>query len=258
MYHKRLSGKTCLITGAAQGLGEAIAERFSTEGAQVIIADINFEAARSVAARIGGDAVKCDVCCYDDCVAATEFALAQYGSIDILVANAAILISGRILDFSPQEWKKVVDVNLCGSFNIIKAAAPSMLEKKSGSIIQINSKSGKEGSARNSAYSASKFGGIGLVQSLALEFAEHNVRVNAICPGNLLDSPLWVNSLYYQYSRNQGISREQVRKNYINQVPMKKGCSYFDVSSMAVYLATDEAAYITGQSINVSGGQVMH
>ena len=129
---------------------------------------------------------------------------------------------------------------------------------KKGSIIQINSKSGKKGSYKNSAYAASKFGGIGLVQSLALELAEENIRVNAICPGNLLDSPLWVNSLFKQYAKNQGITEAEVRQKYIDQVPLKRGCRYDDVANLLVFLASDEAEYMTGQAINVTGGQQMN
>jgi sorbitol-6-phosphate 2-dehydrogenase len=151
----------------------------------------------------------------------------------------------------------VVDVNLVGYFLAAKHAARVMQRQQSGSIIQINSKSGKKGSFRNSAYAASKFGGIGLTQSLALELAEDGVRVNAVCPGNLLDSPLWVNSLYQQYANNLGISEEEVRQKYIDQAPMKRGCTYADVCHVVVFLASDQAGYMTGQAINVTGGQEM-
>jgi sorbitol-6-phosphate 2-dehydrogenase len=149
-------------------------------------------------------------------------------------------------------------VNLVGYFVCAREAARAMLAHgKGGSIIEINSKSGKKGSFRNSAYAASKFGGIGVTQSLALEFAERGVRVNAVCPGNLLDSPLWVNSLFKQYAANQGITEEQVRQKYVDQVPMKRGCTYKDVTNAVVFLASDESSYMTGQAINVTGGQEM-
>jgi sorbitol-6-phosphate 2-dehydrogenase len=128
-------------------------------------------------------------------------------------------------------------------------------------IIEINSKSGKRGSFKNSAYAASKSGGIGLTQSIALELAEFGVRVNAICPGNLLDSPLWTegpNSLFKQYARKWGITEEEVRKKYVGQVPMQRGCTYDDVCNVVVFLASDQASYMTGQAINVTGGQVMN
>ncbi len=139
----------------------------------------------------------------------------------------------------------------------VPMAAGAMKKQKSGSIIQINSKSGKKGSFKNSAYAASKFGGIGVTQSLALEFAERGVRVNAVCPGNLLDSPLWVDTLFKQYAANQGITEEEVRQKYIDQVPMKRGCRYEDVTHVVVFLASDDSSYITGQAINVTGGQEM-
>ena len=133
-----------------------------------------------------------------------------------------------------------------------------MIAQRRGVIIQINSKSGKRGSYKNSAYAASKFGGIGLTQSLALELAEYGVRVNAICPGNLLDSPLWVDSLYDQYAKKWGITKEEVRAKYLGQVPLGRGCTYDDVANALVFLASDEASYMTGQAVNVTGGQEMH
>ncbi len=135
-----------------------------------------------------------------------------------------------------------------------------MKEQGKGVIIEINSKSGKKGSYKNSAYAASKFGGIGLTQSIALDLADYNVRVNAICPGNLLDSPLWnegPNSLFKQYARKWNITEEEVRKKYVDQVPMKRGTTYEDVCNLVVFLASDQASYMTGQAINVTGGQEM-
>ncbi len=255
---KRLSGRRALVTGGGQGLGEALCLRLAQEGALVAVADINLETAQAVAAKIpGGVAVAVDVTDYAACERMAQQAAEALGGIDILVSNAAIVFSGSIDEMTADRWKRVIDVNLCGCFNTCKAAAPYLRKSGGGSIIQINSKSGKKGSFKNSAYAASKFGGIGLVQSLALEFAEENIRVNAICPGNLLDSPLWVNSLYKQYAKNQGITEEQVRQKYIDQVPMKRGCTYDDVANVMVFLASADSSYMTGQAINVTGGQEM-
>lgn len=254
---QRLAGKKAVITGAAQGLGQALAQRMSDEGAQVVIGDVNLEGAKETAAKLsGGAAFQLDVTDYASCEALINSAVRHLGGLDILVSNAAILLSGAIEEFDSDRWKKVIDVNLCGFYNVAKAAVP-YLKQNGGSIIQINSKSGKKGSYRNSAYAASKFGGIGLVQSLALELAQYNVRVNAICPGNLLDSPLWVNSLFKQYAKNQGITEEEVRQKYIDQVPLKRGCTYGDVANVLVFLAGDGASYMTGQALNVTGGQQM-
>ncbi len=134
-----------------------------------------------------------------------------------------------------------------------------------GVIIQINSKSGKKGSAANSAYAATKFGGIGLVQSVALEMAPHGIRCNAICPGNLLDSPLWTdpnNGLFVQYLKAGKVpgakTVEDVKQFYTNQVPMKKGCTYDDICNTLIFLASDDASYLTGISLSVTGGQEMN
>ena len=256
--YKRLQNQVAIVTGGAKALVKPWHKRLSQEGAKVVIADINFESAQKVADSLPDSmAIRVDVTNYEQCEDMAQTVLSKYGKIDLLVCNAAILIAKPIDEFSSEEWKKVIDVNLVGYFNCAKAVAPIMMKQQKGNIIQINSKSGKKGSYKNSAYAASKFGGIGLTQSLALELAPYNVRVNAICPGNLLDSPLWVNSLYEQYARNQGLTKEQVREKYLNQVPLKRSCSYDDVANVLVFLASDEASYMTGQAINVTGGQEM-
>ena len=253
-----LKGKVAVITGASQGLGEALALRLDKEGCKVAVLDINIEGAKQVASKLNDAiALSLDVTKYDQCEAAAKAVLEKWGKVDILIANAAIVKSGDIYNLTPEAFKLVTDINLNGYFNTVKAFAPSMLERKSGSIIQINSKSGRKGSNKNGAYAASKFGGVGLTQSLAMEFAESGVRVNCICPGNLLNSPLWVNSLFKQYAKNQGITEEQVREKYINQVPMKRSCEYIDIENAMVFLASDYSSYMTGQAINVTGGQQM-
>ena len=260
---RRLQDKAAIVTGAAQGLGEALAHRLGQEGAHVLIADISDEKARavaeSIASRYGVKAswVHTDVTDLSQAEAAVDKAVEDFDRLDIVVSNAGILFSGGVTEIDPARWRKVIDVNLVGYFNIARAAARVMEKQKSGVIIQINSKSGKKGSYKNSAYAASKFGSIGLTQSLALELADYGVRVNAICPGNLLDSPLWVNSLYAQYAERWGITEKEVRQKYVDQVPMKRGCTYADVANVMVFLASDEASYMTGQAINVTGGQEM-
>lgn len=254
----RLEGQVAIVTGAAQGLGEALAGRLDREGCKVVVADINIESAKKVAESLtDAIAVKVDVTDEQQVEAMVNAAVEKYGKLDLMVANAAILIAKPVVEFPLEQWRKMIDVNLTGYFLCAKAAAKAMIPNRKGNIIQINSKSGKKGSYKNSAYASAKFGGIGFTQSLALELAEHNIRVNAICPGNLLDSPLWVNSLYEQYAKNQGITVEEVRKKYLSQVPLGRGCTYDDVANVMVFLASDEASYMTGQAINVTGGQEM-
>ena len=259
-----LEDRIAVVTGGAQGLGEAICHRLAKEGAHVVVGDINLEGARKVAADIEAQTdrralgVRCDVTNEEEVAAMIDTVVERFGRLGICVSNAGVLIAGAIDEFPADKWRFVIDVNLYGYFLVAKHAARVMKAQRSGVIIQINSKSGKKGSYKNSAYAASKFGGIGLTQSLALELAEYNVRANAICPGNLLDSPLWVNSLYKQYAKKWGITEEEVRQRYINQVPMKRGCTYEDVTNVVVFLASDQSSYMTGQAINVTGGQEMH
>lgn len=259
----RLTKKAAIVTGAAQGLGAALAQRLAKEGANVVLLDINGQGAEDMARKIvdsyGITAIgrKADITNEDDVTSAVDVAVQQFGHLDIMVANAGILKAYEVTDFPVEEWRRVVDVNLVGYFICAKAAANVMKEQKKGTIVQINSKSGKKGSFRNSAYAASKFGGIGLTQSLALEMAPYGVRVNAICPGNLLDSPLWQDSLYEQYAKRWNLTVEQVREKYLDQVPLGRGCEYEDVANVMVFLCSDESSYMTGQAINVTGGQEM-
>ncbi len=260
---KRLRDRKAIVTGAAQGLGAAIVERLAEEGCDVVAWDVQLDKVQETAGAIGertgrmvtGRAI--DVTEPDAVRAAVEENVQQLGGLDVFVSNAGILISGDSLAFDIAKWRKVIDVNLVGYFTCAREAARAMLETGGGSIIQINSKSGKKGSFRNSAYAASKFGGIGVTQSLALEFAEQGVRINSICPGNLLDSPLWVDSLFKQYAANQGITEAEVRQKYIDQVPMRRACQYRDVTNVVIFLASDDSSYMTGQAINVTGGQEM-
>jgi len=258
-----LEGRIALVTGGGQGLGAALALRLAQEGAHVAVADINEQTARDTAAQIAAETgrrtlpLQVDVAEEAQVSAMIDRVVAEFGRLDVAVSNAAILIAEEITEFPAEKWRAVMNVNLFGYFLVAKHAARVMKAQRSGAIIQINSKSGKKGSFKNSAYAATKFGGIGLTQSIALDLAEYGVRVNAVCPGNLLDSPLWINSLYAQYARKWGISEAEVRQKYIDQVPMKRGCTYNDVGNVVVFLASDQASYMTGQAINVTGGQEM-
>ena len=257
---KILEDRIALVTGGAQGLGQAICWRLAQEGCHVAVADLNEADAIATAAEIKDRkaiAIKVDVTDETQVAAMVDRSVAEFGRLDLLVSNAGILIAGEITEFPAEKWRAVMNVNLFGYFLTAKHAARVMIPQKKGVILQINSKSGKKGSYKNSAYAAAKFGGIGFTQSLALELAEHNIRVNAICPGNLLDSPLWVNSLYKQYAKKLNISEAEVRQRYIDQVPMKRGCTYDDVTNVLVFLASDQSSYMTGQAINVTGGQQM-
>ena len=262
--------RIAVITGGAQGLGAALSARLAAEGYSLAIFDLKEDSVRktaeSVAAASGRKtiAVAGDVTKEADVERLFAETMKAFGRVDVVVANAAILIAEPICEADAEKWRAVMNVNLFGQFLTIKHACRIMKAQKSGSIVQINSKSGKKGSAANSAYAASKFGGIGLVQSVALEMAQHGVRVNAICPGNLLESPLWTDperGLFVQYFKANKVpgakSLEDVRQFYVNQVPLRRGCAYEDVGNVVAFLASDLAGYMTGQAINVTGGQEM-
>jgi sorbitol-6-phosphate 2-dehydrogenase len=260
LMDKLLQDRIAIVTGGGQGLGQAISFRLAQEGCHIAIADLNETSAIETAGMITGHkaiAIKTDVTDEAQVAAMVDRTVAEFGRLDLLVSNAGVLISGEISEFPAEKWRAVMNVNLFGYFLCAKHAARVMKPQKSGVIIQINSKSGKKGSFKNSAYAASKFGGIGLTQSIALDLAEDGIRVNAVCPGNLLDSPLWVDSLYRQYAEKWGISEAEVKQRYIDQVPMKRGCTYDDVCNVVVFLASDQSSYMTGQAINVTGGQEM-
>ena len=264
MICNSLENKNAIVTGGAQGLGEYLCHRLAQEGANIVVADLQIEAAEKCAEDIRTQtgrkaiAIKVDVTNEEMVSSMVDKTIQAFGSVDVMVANAGIVISGPVTEFDVNRWRKVIEVDLVGYFICAKHAIRVMKNQKSGAIIQINSKSGKVGSYKNSAYASAKFGGIGLTQSLALEVADEGIRVNAICPGNMLDSPLWTNSLYKQYSKKLGIPEEEVRKQYINKVPMKRGCSYENVADLVVFLASEHSSYITGQAMNVTGGQIMY
>lgn len=258
-----LTDRIALVTGGAQGLGAAICLRLAREGCDVVVADLNAEQAEQTALAVAQEtgrraiALPVNVANEEQVRDMVDATVSEFGRLDILVANAGVVRSNPVDEMNLRDWQLVMDVNLTGYFLCAKYAAAAMKRQRSGVIIQINSKSGKKGSFKNGAYAASKFGGIGLTQSIALELAEYGVRVNAICPGNLLDSPLWVGSLYEQYSKRLGVSEEEVRQRYIDQVPMRRGCTYEDVTNVLIFLASDQSSYMTGQAINVTGGQEM-
>jgi sorbitol-6-phosphate 2-dehydrogenase len=266
----QLKDRIAVITGGAQGLGAALTERLASEGCHVVVGDLKKDQLEATAAAVaektrrkvipvaGNVSVEADV--------EALFATAQrtFGRVDVVVANAAILIAEPICTADAEKWRAVMNVNLFGNFLTFKHACRIMKEQRAGSIIQINSKSGKKGSAANSAYAASKFGGIGLVQSVALEMAKHHVRCNAVCPGNLLDSPLWTDpqrGLFVQYLQAGKVpgakNVDEVKKAYVDQVPLGRGCTYEDIGNVVTFLASDLSSYMTGQAINVTGGQEM-
>ncbi|HNS00163.1 MAG TPA: SDR family NAD(P)-dependent oxidoreductase [Planctomycetota bacterium] len=262
---KRAEGVAAMVTGGAQGVGREIAEGLLAEGACVAICDANAVGARTAAeelrGRFGARRVidtPADVTDEDSMRAAVRAAVRAFGGLDLMIANAGILRAFKITEFPAEAWRRIIDVNLVGVFVSAKAAAEVMRWNRAGDIIQINSKSGKKGSKYNSAYAAAKFGGVGLVASIALDLIEDGIKVNAVCPGNFFDLPLWSapGGLFDQYRAKHGNApREEVRRIYEGQIPMGRGCTVPDVLRTIFYIM--EQDYETGQAYNVTGGQEM-
>ena len=266
----RLAGKIIIVTGAAQGFGKGIAEELYAEGATIVIADMNQPLAETVAAEMGERACAIPVNVSDEESVANLMAqtVGKFGGLDIMLANAGVVRSGPLASFEKKDMEFVTAINYTGLFLCAKYAALIMEAQHEADpeafydIISISSKSGLEGSNKNFAYAGSKFGGIGLVQSWALELCAYNIKVNAVCPGNFLDGPLWsdpVRGLFVQYLQAGKVpgakTVEDVRRFYESKVPMNRGCLPVDVARAVMYCV--EQKYETGQAIPVTGGQVM-
>jgi sorbitol-6-phosphate 2-dehydrogenase len=263
------------VTGAAQGFGFEISQDLAAQGAHVVLTDMNVEGVRKsageIASRAGfGRAVGLPINVAEG--ASVDEAVYQavriFGGFDLLVSNAGVLRAGSVKTQPEREFDMVTSVNYKGYFVCVKAASPILATQHMArpgtwsDIIQINSKSGLVGSNRNGAYAGSKFGGIGLTQSFALELVEDGIKVNSICPGNFFDGPLWSdpkNGLFVQYLQSGKVPGAKtvadVKKSYESKVPMNRGCQTADVMK-AIYYLIDQK-YETGQALPVTGGQVM-
>lgn len=276
-----MRNRVAIVTGAAQGFGYEIARGLAAAGTQVVLADLNLDGARAAAAalntQVGREvnrAVQVDVTQEDSVRDMVQEVVTTYGGFDLVVSNAGVLKAGSVKELTVEDFEFVTRVNYEGFFVMTKHCA-GVLETQNRAaetsypqaplktdIVEINSKSGLVGSNKNGAYAGSKFGGIGLVQSFALELIADNVKVNAICPGNFFDGPLWSDpdrGLFVQYLRAGKVpgakTIEDVRRSYEERVPMKRGCTGADVVRAIIYVV--EQAYETGQAVPVTGGQEM-
>jgi len=272
---KRLDEKICVVTGSAQGFGKGMAELMIKEGACVIIADINYDGAKALAgelnAKIGVNkafAVHVDLASEQSIKDMVSDIVLEFGGIDIFVNNAGVSFPGSLDEMDLRRFNLITDINYTAYFLCVKYVSKVMKAQHKIApdiwfdIITISSKSGLAGSNKNSSYAGSKFGGIGLTQSFALELVEYNIKVNAVCPGNFLDGPLWSDpekGLLVQYLNAGKIpgakNIDDVRKFYNSKVPMNRGCEVIDVMRAVLYAV--EQKYETGQAIPVSGGQIM-
>jgi len=244
---KLLEGKTAIVTGAARGIGKAVALRFAQEGCNIAFTDLVIdENAQATEAEIAAYGVKVkgyasNAAQFEDTHTVVNQIVNDFGKIDILVNNAGITRDGLMMRMSEQQWDMVINVNLKSAFNFIHALTPVMIKQRAGSIINMSSVVGVHGNAGQANYSASKAGMIGLAKSIARELGSRGIRANAIAPGFI------ITEMTHQLS-------EEVREEWAKQIPLKRGGTPEDVANAALFLASDLSSYVTGQVIQVDGG----
>lgn len=254
----KLDGRSALITGAATGIGRAIAVRLAKEGCDVAVVDVNRAGAEETAALVTREgrravAITADVSDYQQVTAAAAEVINTFGKIDLLYNNAGIIRMGSVADLALEDWNTVFRINVDGVFHCCKAVVPHMVERGTGRIVNTASWFGKIGKANYGAYCASKFAVIGLTQSLAAELAPRKINVNAICPGTIVETGMRDEA--DRKSREQGLATAKERESAI---PLGRVGYPDDIARVAVFLASDEASYMTGQAINITGGLWMH
>jgi len=244
---RSLKGKTAIVTGASKGIGRGIARRFEEAGLNVLVVSRTIGDAEKVAAEIGpnASAFAADVTKPDDCAAMAEAATKRYGSIDILCANAGIFPSAKLGEMTAADFEHVISTNLTGTFLSVSAVLPAMKSKRAGRIVITSSITGPiTGFAGWSHYGASKAGQLGFMRSAAIELAPWNITVNAVMPGNI---------------RTEGL--DGLGNDYISSmeasIPMKRLGTVGDIANAALFFASEEAGYVTGQTLVIDGGQVL-
>jgi NAD(P)-dependent dehydrogenase (short-subunit alcohol dehydrogenase family) len=272
--------KVALVTGAARrgGIGRAIAARLLRDGMTVVVSDLErpmdthpgYASARAadlddavaeLAALGPVAACACDVRDAEQVEALFEFATGRFGRIDVLVNNAGIAVGlAPVVELSEADWRVNLDVMATGVFLCSRAAARRMVAQGDGGrIVTVASQAGKAGTPWLAAYCAAKFAAIGFTQSLAHELGEHGITVNAVCPGTVLTPLLDVpGGIFDTYPRMMGITREQYERKLVRSIPLGRFETPEDVAAAVAFLASDDAAYITGEALNVTGGQTMH
>jgi len=255
-----LKNKVAIVTGAARGIGRAIALRLAKERANVVVADINTEGAVKVAEEIktlGCQSlpIKVDVVNEDQVNQMVQATLSKFKRINLLVNNAGAVIVKPVIELTEKEWDAVIDVNLKGTFLCSKAIAKVMIKQKSGKIINISSTAGKSGNVFFVSYNAAKAGILGFTQGLAKELAPYKINVNAVCPG-IVGTKMW-DYVDEEIGKRTNVPRGRTLQRHVEEIPLGRIETPEDVAGVVAFLASTDADYMTGQAINVSGGRTM-
>lgn len=241
-----LEGKVAIVTGASSGIGKAIAERFSWEGAKVVIADVNKDDGKELADELNGVFMECDVSNKEDVQRVIDNTVEEFGKLDVLVNNAGIGSVDSIEDMSLEDYEKIRSIDLDGVVYGCKAATPHLKETE-GNIINIASIYGLVGDLGATAYNASKGGVVNLTRSVADDLAQYNVRVNSICPG-FVNTPM----------TEDAMEDDEFKEHILQMTPMGRVAEPDEIANAALFLASDEASYITGVNLPVDGGWTSH
>ncbi|MFK7746204.1 MAG: L-iditol 2-dehydrogenase [Roseobacter sp.] len=251
-----LTGKIALVTGGARGIGRAICHAMASAGAQVVVADLQHGDAQKTAVDVGGMAVKLNVADFDSIQTAVDQIEQNLGGIDILVNNAGVFNMASIDKITPEDYRRQYDINVGGTLFVTQAVAPVMKRRGGGSIINFSSQAGRRGEPNISVYCSTKAAVISVTQSLALELANDNIRVNAIAPG-VVDTPMW-DVVDAQFSEYENKPLGQKKREVGQAVPLGRMGDPRDIADPCVFLASDAARYITAQTLNVDGGNWMN
>jgi D-sorbitol dehydrogenase (acceptor) len=250
-----LDGKVALVTGGARGIGRAICEAMAEAGARVAVADLLMDEAQQTAKAVGGIGLAMDVTKFDDLAQQVDGVEDQMGGIDILVNNAGIFNMASLDKITPEDYRRQYDVNLGGTLFACQAVVPAMKRRGGGSIINFSSQAGRRGEPNIAIYCSTKAAVISVTQSLALELAGDNIRVNAVAPG-VIDTPMW-DVVDAQFAEYENKPLGQKKREVGEAVPLGRMGDPRDVAAPCVFLASDAARYITAQTLNVDGGNWM-